>query len=63
MKRPLVSVSILYLVGTLTVGFVHFTQTSYSTNGKDNPSEFVEAAQSGLSWPLLVFEAVADRHS
>ena len=63
MKRPLFSVLILYLVGTLTVGFVHFTQTSYSTNGKDNPSEFVEAAQIGLSWPWLVFETVADRSS
>ncbi len=63
MKRPLFSVLILYLVGTLTVGFVHFTQTSYSTNGKDNSDEFAEAVQVGLSWPLLVFEAVADRHS
>jgi len=63
MKRPLFSVLILYLVGTLTVGFVYYAQTSYSTSGKDNPTAFVEAAQIGLSWPWLVFESIADRHS
>jgi hypothetical protein len=63
MKRPLFSVLILYLVGTLSVGFVYFAQTSYNTSGKDNPTAFVEAAQVGLSWPWLVVQAVADRPS
>ncbi len=63
MKRPLFSVLILYLVGALTVGFVYFTQTSYSTSGKDNPTAVVEAAQVGLSWPWLVVHAVAGNPS
>ena len=63
MKRPLYSVLILYLVGTLTFGLVHFKQKSYNTNGKDYPTAFVEASKVGLSWPWRVFDAVADRPS
>jgi hypothetical protein len=63
MNRALFSMLILYLVGSLAVGFVHYTQSSYGTDGKDGVSTFVEATQTGLTWPWLAFDALTSRTS